>query len=75
MNFVNFINKLFPRCFAECEAKQATREFFDRFDEEEKIEMTHHISHQVGYYDLLLKIVLVLFFLQTIYFCFIVRMH
>lgn len=75
MNFVNLINKLFPRCFAECQAKQATRDYFDQFDEEQKIEMTHNLCHQVGYFDLVLKVVLVLFVLQTIYIYFISRMH
>lgn len=48
MNFVNLINKIFPRCFAECQAKQITRDYFDQFDEEQKIEMTHNFKSVIS---------------------------
>lgn len=75
MNFVNLIHKLFPRCLAECQAKQITRDYFNQLDEEQKIEMTHDLCHQVGYFDLILKVVLVLLVLQTIFIYFILRMR
>lgn len=75
MNFVNLINKIFPRCNQDCDAKQTVRSYFDQFDEEQKIEMAHNVCHQVGYFDFVLKVVLVLFVLQTIYILFISRLH
>ena len=68
MNLVNILNKIFPRCFQECQAKEVVRSYFDQFDEEQKIEMAHHMSHQIGNYDFIVKILLAAFILQTIYF-------
>lgn len=70
MNFVNLFIKLFPRCLQECQAKEVVRSYFNQFDEEQKIEMAHHLSHQVGYFDLVVKILIAAFILQTIYFSF-----
>ncbi len=76
MNFIHLINKLFPRCMEECQAKQILRDQFINFDDEQKIETAHHVCHQVGYYDLVLKIVLALLVVQTIYFSFMLhKMH
>lgn len=68
MNFVNLINRIFPRCMQECNAKQILRDQFVNFDDEQKIETAHHVCHQVGYYDLIVKILLALLVFQTIYF-------
>lgn len=75
MNFVKIIHMLFPRCNQECQAKQITRDYFDQFDEEQKIEMAHGLCHQVGYFDLVLKVILVLLTLQSIFIFFIFRMR
>ncbi len=75
MNLVNLIHKLFPRCTQECQAKQITRDYFNQLDEEQKIEMTHDLCHQVGYFDLVVKVVLAFLILQTIFIYFILRMR
>ena len=60
LNFVKTINKLFPRCLQECSAKQFLRKQFENFDDEQKLETAHHVCHQVGYYDVVVKILLIL---------------
>ena len=75
MNFVKIINALFPTCMQECEAKNILRTQFEHFDDEQKIETAHRVCHQVGYYDLIVKVLLALFIFQTIYFILFFRLH
>jgi len=73
MKLVKIMN-LLPRCMQECEAKTILRDQFENSDDEQKIETTHHICHQVGYYDLLVKILFGAFIMQTIFFTLFFRM-
>lgn len=69
------MNALLPRCMQECEAKNILRTQFENFDDEQKIETAHHVCHQVGYYDLIVKILLFMFIAQAIFFSIYFRLH
>jgi hypothetical protein len=69
MNFVNLINRWFPRCTHECESKTIVRGMFEKADEESKIEIGHNLCHQVGNFNTILVIAVSALAIETMVLC------